>query len=55
VPLSASLVNTGGSTSVLPQSITYVPQIASLAVTDGAQKGLTFISLDNVSPTIMFY
>ncbi len=55
VPLSASLVSAGGTTSVSPQSLTYVPQIGSLAVTDGAQKGLIFVSLDTVSVSTMYF
>ena len=55
VPLSASLVSPGGTTSVSPQSLTYVPQLGSLAVTDGAQKGLIFVSLDTVSVSRMYY
>ena len=55
VPLSASLLTVGGTTSVSPQSLEYVPQLAALAVADGAQKGLTFIALDNVGVSHMFY
>jgi hypothetical protein len=55
VPLSASLISAGGTTSVSPQSLTYVPQLGSLAVTDGAQKGLIFVSLDSVSVSTMYF
>ena len=54
-PLSASLLTVGGTTAVSPQSLVYVPQLASLAVADGAQKGLTFVALDRVSVSHMFY
>jgi hypothetical protein len=55
VPLTVSLLSAGGTTAVLPQSLVYVPQIVSLAVTDGAQKGLTFVSLDTLAPSVMYY
>jgi hypothetical protein len=55
VPLTASLVTVGGSTAVLPQQLRFVPQLGALAVTDGAEKGLLFVSLDSVSVAYMYY
>jgi hypothetical protein len=46
-PLAASLART--SSAVSPLSMTFVPQIQELAVTDGSAQGLLFVSLDGVT------
>ncbi len=46
-PLAASLATT--SADVSPLSMTFVPQIQELAVTDGSSQGLLFVSLDSIA------
>jgi len=46
-PLVASLATT--SVDVSPLSMTFVPQIQELAVTDGSSQGLLFVSLDSIA------
>ncbi len=47
VPLAASLATT--SVDVSPLSMTFVPQIQELAVTDGSSQGLLFVSLESIA------
>ncbi len=53
VPLVANIASQ--TASVLPQSMTFIPQIGQLAVADGASAGLVLISLDTVSVSHLYF
>jgi hypothetical protein len=52
-PLYASLL--GQTTSVLPQWMRYVPQLAQLAVADGSSEGLALVSLQTLAVSRFFH
>ncbi len=52
-PLFADL--TSQTSSVLPLSMVFVPQIGQLAVADGAAEGLALVSLDSVAVSHLYY
>lgn len=52
-PLTANLV--AQSAAVLPQTMSFVPQIGQLAVVDGAAQGLVLVSLDSVGVSRLFF
>jgi len=52
-PLVADL--TSQTSSVLPLSMVFVPQIGQLAVADGAAEGLALVSLDSVAVSHLYY
>lgn len=52
-PLVANL--TSQTSSVLPQSMVFVPQIGQLAIADGAAEGLALVSLDTVGVSHLYF
>jgi hypothetical protein len=52
-PLTASLA--AQTAAVMPQSMTFVPQIGQIAVVDGAAEGLVLVSLDSVGVSRLYF
>lgn len=52
-PLVANMMTQ--TTSVLPQSMVFIPQLGQLAIADGAAAGLTLISLDTVAVSRLYF
>ncbi len=51
--LSANLASE--TTSVSPQSMTFVPQIGQLAIADGAAEGLALVSLNSIAVSTLYF